>query len=147
MTIYEKLGEALNVELTDDYKLNATDLEISTWNTADGYELHIITEDPRNIDWEYDVYYYEPSFDNVLDRIKELDAGSTVYLCDFEQYLPEYEVKDWLAEHYDDDEIDEDEEPDVVEDKSGVEMLLDLAEERTNVEILQNISKLNKYDG
>ncbi len=146
MTIYEKLGEALNVELTDDYKLYATDLEISTWNTADGYELHIITEDPTALDWEYDVYYYEPSFDNVLDRIKELQAGSVVYLCDFEQYLPEDEVRDWLAEHYD-DEIDEDEEPDVVEDKSGVEMLLDLAEERTNVEILQNISKLNKYDG
>jgi len=146
MTIYEKLGEALNVELTDDYKLNATDLEISTWNTADGYEVHIITEDPTALDWEYDVYYYEPSFDNVLDRIKELQAGSVVYLCDFEQYLPEYEVRDWLAEHYD-DEIDEDEEPDVVEDKSGVEMLLDLAEERTNVEILQNISKLNRYDG
>ena len=125
MSIYEKLGEALNVELTDDYKLYGTDLEISTWNTADGYELHVITEDPRELDWEYDVYYYEPSFTTVLERIKELPAGSTVYLCDFEQYLPEDEVIEFLEEW----------------DVNWRE------DTRTNVEILQNISKLNRYDG
>jgi hypothetical protein len=130
MNIYEKLGEALNVELTDDYKLNATDLEISTWNTADGYEVHIMTEDPRELNWEYDVYYYEPSFDEVIARIKELPEGSTVYLCDYEQYLPEYEVKDWLAEHYD-DEDEEDEEED----------------NRSTVEILQDLSNYTRHDG
>lgn len=126
MNIYKKLGEALNVELTDDYKLNATDLEISTWNTADGYEVHIMTEDPRQLNWEYDVYYYEPSFDEVMARIKELDSGSTVYISDFDQYLPEYEVKDWIAEHYD-DEFEED--------------------DRSNVEILQNLSNYTRHDG
>ena len=127
MNIYEKLGEALNVELTDDYKLNATDLEISTWNTADGYEVHIMTEDSRQLNWEYDVYYYEPSFDEVMARIKDLPSGSTVYLCDYEQYLPEYEVKDWLAEHYDDEDKEED--------------------NRSTVEILQDLSNYTRHDG
>ena len=127
MNIYEKLGEALNVELTDDYKLHATDLEISTWNTADGYEVHIMTEDPTQLDWEYDVYYYEPSFDEVMARIKELQSGSTVYLCDYEQYLPECEVKDWLAEHYDNEDEEED--------------------NRSTVEILQDLSNYTRHDG
>ena len=33
MNIHEKLGEALNVKLTDDYR-GAVSLEIGTWNTA-----------------------------------------------------------------------------------------------------------------
>ena len=41
MDIYEKLGEALNVKLSDDYR-GTPSLEIGTWNTADGYELHVI---------------------------------------------------------------------------------------------------------
>ena len=50
----EKLAELLNVaQITDDYR-GQPDLEISNWNTADGYELTIMTNDHRNIDWEYD---------------------------------------------------------------------------------------------
>ena len=104
MNIYEKLGEALNVNLTDDYR-GRPSLEIGTWNTADGYELHVMTNDAQHLDWEYDVYYYEPSFEDVIDRIKETADNesydgdpATVWLCDFEQYLPEYEVNDYLEE-------------------------------------------------
>ena len=67
----EKLAELLNVaQITDDYR-GYPDLEISAWNTADGYELTVMTNDHKNIDWEYDVYYYEPDFDTIIDRIKE----------------------------------------------------------------------------
>ena len=92
----EKLADALNVEITDDYKLNATDMEISEWNTADSYEVFVITEDPRNLNWEYDVHYYEPSFDTVISRIKELPPSSTVYVSDYDKYLDETDVNDWL---------------------------------------------------
>tara|TARA_Y100000748_G_scaffold300834_1_gene299988 strand:+ start:1412 stop:1732 length:321 start_codon:yes stop_codon:yes gene_type:complete len=92
----EKLADALNIEITDDYRLNATDMEISEWNTADSYEVFVITEDPRNLNWEYDVHYYEPSFDTVISRMKELDPGSTVYVSDYDKYLDETDVNDWL---------------------------------------------------
>jgi hypothetical protein len=104
MDIYEKLGEALNVNLTDDYR-GTPNLEIGTWNTADGSELHVMSNDPRQLDWEYDVYYYEPSFEDVIDRIKETADNESydgdpavIWIADFEQYLPEGEVQDYLEE-------------------------------------------------
>ena len=104
MNTYEKLGEALNVKLTDDYR-GAVSLEIGTWNTADGYEVHVMSNDPQHLNWEYDVYYYEPSFEEIIDRIKETAENESydgdpavVWVCDFEQYLPEGEVQDYLEE-------------------------------------------------
>jgi len=100
----EKLAKLLNVaEITEDYKSN-TDLEISEWNTADGYSLHVITQDARNLDFEYDVYYYEPSFDQIIDRIKELDDDSIVYISDIELYLDDNEVQDYIDEHTEEEE-------------------------------------------
>jgi hypothetical protein len=101
MSVYDKLAKELNVELTDDYRVNGIDLEIGTLNTADGYELHTITSDPRNLEWEYDVYYYEPDFNTVIERIKDVsydDDVAVVFVADFDQYLPEYEVQDYLDE-------------------------------------------------
>ena len=107
MNVYDELSKVLNVKLTDDYRSNGMDLEIGTWNTADGYELHVITSDPHNLDWEYDVYYYEPDFNTVIDRIKDVsydDDVAVVFIADFDQYLPEYEVQDYLDELKDKDE-------------------------------------------
>jgi hypothetical protein len=101
MSVYDKLAKELNVELTDDYRVNGIDLEIGTLNTADGYELHTITSDPRNLEWEYDVYYYEPDFNTVIERIKDVsydDDVAVIFIADFDQYLPEYEVQDYLDE-------------------------------------------------
>mgnify|MGYP006451781997 FL=1 len=101
MSVYDKLAKELNVELTDDYRMNGIDLEIGTLNTADGYELHVITSDPRNLEWEYDVYYYEPDFNTVIERIKDVsydDDVAVIFIADFDQYLPEYEVQDYLDE-------------------------------------------------
>jgi len=104
MNIYEKLGEALNVKITDDYH-GRPDLEIGTWQTADSYDLHVMSNDPQHLNWEYDVYYYEPSFEDVIDRIKETADNNSydgdpavVWLADFDQYLPEGEVQDYLEE-------------------------------------------------
>jgi hypothetical protein len=107
MNNYQKLAQLLNVaEITEDYK-GAPDLEIGTWNTADGYDVHVIANDPRNIDFEYDVFYYEPSFLQVIDRIKQLDADAAVYVSDFETYLPEYEVEDYIEEQEENLKVEE----------------------------------------
>ena len=98
MNNYQKLAQLLDVaEITEDYK-GAPDLEIGSWYTADGYDVHVIANDPRNIDFEYDVYYYEPSFEEVIERIKQLDSDAKVYVSDFETYLPEYEVEAYIEE-------------------------------------------------
>ena len=108
----EKLAKLLNVaEITEDYK-SGTALEIGEWNTADGYELHVMTEDARNLDFEYDVYYYEPSFEQVIERIKQVgeDDGmneAIIYISDIEIYLPEYEVQDYIEEHKDNEDDEE----------------------------------------
>jgi predicted nuclease of predicted toxin-antitoxin system len=100
--IYTQLAKALNVaEITDDYKhSNAHDLEIAEWNTADNYDIHIMTSDVYAINFEYDVYYYQPNFSDIIDRIKELNnSDAIVYVSDLEQYLPEYEVENYLEQH------------------------------------------------
>ncbi len=100
----KKLAMLLGVaEITEYYKTNI-DLEISEWNTADGYSLHVITQDSRNLDFEYDVYYYEPSFNQIIDRIKEMDRDSVIFVADIELYLPDSEVQDYIDEHTDEDD-------------------------------------------
>ena len=92
------------VKISDD--LHNPDLELSEWYTADDYTLHVLTNDPMNIDWENDVYYYEPQFDTIIDRIEEtchdMGFGTDVKIyIDAESYLPEGEVLDWLEQKED----------------------------------------------
>jgi len=104
MTHIEELAKLLNVaEINEEYK-SGTALEIGEWRTADGYDLHVMTEDPRNLDFEYDVYYYEPSFEQVIERIKQVgeDDGmneAIIYISDIDVYLPEQYVKDFINEN------------------------------------------------
>jgi len=92
----EKLAELLNVaQITDEYR-GHPDLQISEWLTADGYDVHVMTNDERNLDFEYDVFYYQPDFDSIIERIKDLDSEAIVYVSDIETYLPEYEVENYI---------------------------------------------------
>src|SRR5210317_1537227 len=103
--IYTQLAKLLNVaQITDDYKhSNAHDLEISEWNTADNYNLHVMTSDVYAINFEYDVFYYQPNFTDIIDRIKELNnSDAIVFVSDFETYLPEYEVENYLEQELQD---------------------------------------------
>ena len=94
----QHLANLLNVaEITEDYTTRA-DLQISEYMTADSYDIHVITNEPMHIIWDTDVYYYQPSFDNIIDRIKELDKDAIVYVSDFESYLPEYEVQNYIEQ-------------------------------------------------
>ena len=92
----------------------------------------------HNIDWEHDAFMYKDNIPEVLfDKMRNENKGieQTWYIEDMDEIFEDYQWADeWqknLPEDLDDEIIDdEDEEPDVVEDKSGVEILLNLADER-----------------
>lgn len=107
MNIYDKLAKLLNVaKITEDFR-GTPNLEIGEWQTADSYDLHVMTNDPHNIQFDYDVYYYEPSFNEVINRIGELnDEDAIVYVSNFETYLPEYEVEDYIEQHEENLEVE-----------------------------------------
>ena len=97
----EKHFKDYDVKISDEaFGWNGGDLSISPWYTADDYEVHVMTNDERNVDWENDVYYYEPQFEDIMNRIVDTvaDAGHDVkiYVSDLETYLPEPDVLDWL---------------------------------------------------
>lgn len=99
MELIEKLQDKLGIEITDDYPTGkSVALECSAWNTADGYEIYVMTNDPQNIDWDNQVYYYQPSFEEVISKLEDLEEGDIVYIDDIEEYLPEYEMEEWLEE-------------------------------------------------
>ena len=95
--------ECGSVKISDNVGWNS-DLELSEWNTADGYEIYVMTNDAKNIDCEYDVYYYEPSFNTIINRIEETvqDVGYDIKIhINTEQFLPEEEVIEWLEQKED----------------------------------------------
>ena len=50
-TTIEKLAKLLNVaKITEDHE-GHVDLEIGEWLTADGYDVHVMTNSPRNLDF------------------------------------------------------------------------------------------------
>ena len=106
MTAIERLQDKLNIEIDDMYKYNMYDLEVSPYNTADGYEVYVINSTPfeNRLDWENDVFYYQPSFDDIMSRIMELDSGSTVYVSDIEDFMPDYEIERWINDNEDADD-------------------------------------------
>jgi len=106
MTAIEKLQNKLNIEIDETYNYNMYDLEVSTYNTADGYEVYVMNSTPfeNGLDWENDVFYYQPSFDDIMSRIMELDSGSKVYVYDIEEYMPEYEIERWINDNEDTDD-------------------------------------------
>ena len=95
-----------DVKIADEsFGWNGGDLSISPWYTADDYEVHVMTNNETNVDWENDVYYYEPCFNDVMHRIVDTvaEAGpyARIYISDLETYLPEDEVLEWLEENKD----------------------------------------------
>ena len=106
MTALDKLQEKLQIEIMD-FNSNYTnyELEITNRQTADGYDMYVITNDPyERLDWENDVYYYQPSFNDIMSRIIELDPGDKVYTDDLEEYFPDYEIEQWINDNEDTDD-------------------------------------------
>jgi len=101
MTAIEKLQKKLQIEIMDFNSNHVNyELEISMRMTADGYTAYVMTNDPyERLDWENDVYYYQPSFGDIMLRIMELDPGDKVYTDDIEEYFPDYEIEQWINDN------------------------------------------------
>jgi len=143
MNYQEKVLKHYKIELTDDTYNRFVDLCVYRMLTADGYDIWMINPEggldaEHNIDWEHDAFMYKDNIPEVLfDKMRNENKGieQTWYIEDMDEIFEDYQWADeWqknLPEDLDDEIIDdEDEEPNVVEDKSGVDLLLKLADER-----------------
>ena len=106
-----EIEKASGINIGEDF-YNA-DLQLSTWSTADGYDVYVLMNGGRMADmnWESDVYFYQPNLEDILDRMKDLDEGDQFYVDDVEEYFTDEEAMiDFLIENYPDnyceDEID-----------------------------------------
>ena len=106
MTTLEKFQEVANIELVeyDGY------IEIGTLQTADGYDLHYIGIDVQNLNWENEVYYYQPEFDTIMAAIAELRYYKreivSIVCHDVEDWFDEYEMLNWLESEMDEEDFD-----------------------------------------
>ena len=68
MTTLEKFQELANIK----FVVYDGDIEIGTIMTQDGYDVHYITADIRNLNFENEVFYYQPDFDAVISSYDKL---------------------------------------------------------------------------
>lgn len=106
MTHIQQLEKLLNVKIVEDYNSDA-ELQIYTQSTADGYEVYVITNAESYIDWENDVYYNEPSLNDIIERIEEVetydDDPAIIYCSDIEEFFDEYEVENYIEQKKEDE--------------------------------------------
>ena len=105
MTTLQKFQEIANIEFVS----HDGDLEISTLHTADGYAIFYIAADLRNLNFENEVYYYQPDFDTIMSAIDEHKFNSellTIACYDVEDYFDEYYMIDYLQDNMDEDEYE-----------------------------------------
>ena len=109
MTTLEKFQEVAKINFVE---YNG-DIEIGTLPTADGHDLHYISADIRSLNWENEVYYYQPDFDAIMDAIGNLrcfkPSNEIVSVaCYFiDEYFDEYYMLDYLQDNMDRDEFEE----------------------------------------
>ena len=106
MTPLERLEQHLNVTITNFDNYGNNDLQLTEYMTADGYNVFILTEDYNHLNWENDVYYYQPDFDTIMERIVQVAEDiplARIIMDDVEEYMDESEIERWLSENIDDD--------------------------------------------
>ena len=105
MTTLEKFQELAKINFVESHG----DIEIGTLQTADGYELYYIAADLRNLNWENEVYYYQPDFDSIMNAIqnhKFTNEEIDVAVYDIDDYFDEFYMLDWLQDNMDEDEFE-----------------------------------------
>ena len=106
MTTLEKFQEVANIKFVE----SRGDFEIGTIQTADGYEIHYMTADILNLNFENEVYYYQPDFDTIMSDIEEHRVGDElleIEIWDVDDYLDEYYMLDYLESNMDEEAFDE----------------------------------------
>ena len=104
-----ELEKIMEITISEDC-YNA-DLYIGSLLTADGYEIYTISSGSfRDLSPEWDIFYYEPSAEAILERLLDLDPGDKVQIDEME-WLDQDEgaIIDFLLLNYADeyDEIHE----------------------------------------
>jgi len=105
MTTLQKFQKLANITFVE----HNGDIEIGTLLTADGYDTHYITADIRNLNFENEVYYYQPDFDTIMSAIDEHRFNSehlTVECYDIEDYFDEYYMLDYISDNVDEEEFE-----------------------------------------
>ena len=105
MTKLEKFQELAKINFVE---YNG-DIEIGTIGTADGYDVHYIAADLRNLNFENEVFYYQPDFDQIMNAIDDLRfAGEEVSVAcyDVDDYFDEYYMLDYISDNMDEDEFE-----------------------------------------
>lgn len=106
MTTLEKFQEVAKINFVE----SNGDIEIGTIMTQDGYDLHYVSADLRNLNFESEIFYYQPDFDAIMNAIDDQRfAGEeiTVACYDVDDYFDEYYMLDYLQDCMDEDEFDE----------------------------------------
>ena len=105
MTTLQKFQELANINFVE----HNGDIEIGTIQTADGYDVHYITTDIRNLNYENEVFYYQPDFDqimNAIDDLRYLSEPVKVECYDADDYFDEYYMLDYIADNVDEEEFE-----------------------------------------
>ena len=100
--LIKELEKKTGIEIVDGYSSKGAELYIGSQTTADGYEIYTITNGSwRDLNPEYDIFYYEPPAEAILERFAELDEGDVV-LIEETEWLSQEEDKiiDYLLENY-----------------------------------------------
>ena len=106
MTTIEKFQEVAKIK----FVVYNGDIEIGTIMTQDGYDVHYVASDLRNLNFESEIFYYQPDFDALMNAIDDQRfAGEeiTVACYDVDDYFDEYYMLDYLQDNMDEDEFDE----------------------------------------
>ena len=98
MDLKEKIEKNFNINFVES-ESSENDLNIRERTTADGYSIYAVMS-PDSLKesevFEYDVYYYEPPVEELLERFEELKDGARVYVDDFEAYFNEPDVIEYI---------------------------------------------------
>ena len=105
MTTLEKFQELAQINFVE----HNGDIEIGTLQTADGYEVYYVAADLRNLNWESEIFYYQPDFDAIMNAIDDLRfAGEEVSVAcyDVDDYFDEYYMLEYISDNMDEDEFE-----------------------------------------
>ena len=108
MTTLQKFQELANINFVE----HNGDIEIGTLQTADGYDLHYITGDIQNLQFDMEVYYYQPDFDTIMNAIDDLRCFKpsseivSVACYEIDDYFDEYYMLDYISDNVDEDEFE-----------------------------------------
>ena len=105
MTTLQKFQELANIKFVE----HNGDIEVGTIQTADGYDIHYITSDVRNLNYENEVFYYQPDFDAIMsaiDDLRYLSEPVKVECYDVDDYFDEYYMLDYISANVDEDEFE-----------------------------------------